>query len=95
MNEATMRSLCQFVDAKRRSYQGGREEIEPSKAVAMTLAFLGSQLPYKQLSGFFGVSEAAFIKTTEYVMQLLKEKSNLIIKWPEKKKVFPKCYWLH
>ena len=80
MNATTLRSLCQFVKAKRRSYQGGREEISPSKAVAMTLAFLGSQLAYKQLSGFFGMSEACFINTMEYVMQILKEKSSLVIK---------------
>ena len=84
MNAATLRSLCQFVKAKQRQYQGGRVEISPSKAVAMTLAFLGSQLAYKQLSGFFGVSEACFIHTTEYVMGILKDKSSLVIKWPDK-----------
>ena len=84
MNSATLRSLCQFLKAKRRTYQGGREEITASKSVAMTLAFLGSQLPYKQLSSFFGVSEAAFIKSTVYVMELLKAKSSVIIKWPQK-----------
>ena len=84
MNATTLRSLCQFVKAKRHHYQGGREEISPEKGVAMTLAFLGSQLPYKQLSGFFGVSEAAFIHTMEYIMKLLQEKSSLIIKWPKK-----------
>ena len=85
MNSTTLSSLCQFLKAKRRSYQGGREEISASKAVAMTVAFLGSQLPYKQLSGFFGVSEYGFITSTLYVMKLLKDKSSVIIKWPEKK----------
>ena len=37
------------------------------------------------MSGFFGVSEAAFIHTMEYIMQLLQRKSPLMIKWPEKK----------
>ena len=85
MNSTTLSSLCQFLKAKRRSYQGGREEISASKAVAMTVAFLGSQLPYKQLSGFFGVSEYGFITSMLYVMKLLKDKSSVIIKWPEKK----------
>ena len=85
MNSTTLRSLCQFLKAKKRSYQGGREQIPASKAVAITVAFLGSQLPYKQLSYFFGVFEYAFIRTTEYVMKLMKDKSQLIIKWPEKK----------
>ena len=84
MNAATLKSLCTFLRPKRRAYQGGREEVTPLKAVAMTLTFLGSQLPYKQLSGFFGVSEACLIHTTEYVMKLLNEKSNVVIKWPEK-----------
>ena len=53
--------------------------------MAMTLAFLGSQLPCKQMSGFFAVSEAAFIHTMEYIMQLLQHKSPLVIKWPKKK----------
>ena len=85
MNATTLSSLCQFLKAKRRSYQGGREEFSASKAVAMTVAFLGSQLPYKQLSVFFGVSEYGFITSTLYVMKLLKDKSSVIIKWPEKK----------
>ena len=66
-----VKSFCQFLKAKRRCYQGGKEEIAPAKAVAMTLPFIGSQLPCKQMSGFFGVSEAAFIHTTEYIMKLL------------------------
>ena len=73
-----------FLKPKRRVYQGGREEILPSKCVAITLAFLGSQLPYKQLAGFFGISEACLIKVTEYVMKLLNEKCSSVIKWPEK-----------
>ena len=85
MNTRTLKSLCQFLKPKRRSYQGGKEEIAPAKAVAMTLAFLGSQLPCKQMSGFFGVSEAAFIHTMEYIMKLMQGKSALVIKWPEKK----------
>ena len=84
MNAATLKSLCTFLRPKRCAYQGGREEVAPLKAVAMTLTFLGSQLPYKQLSGFFRVSEACLIHTTEYVMKLLNEKSNVVIKWPEK-----------
>ena len=85
MNATTLKILCQFLKAKRQCYQGGKEEIAPAKAVAMTLAFLGSQLLCKQMSGFFGVSEAAFIHTTEYIMKLLQHKSPLVIKWPEKK----------
>ena len=85
MNATTLRTLCQFLKPKKHLYQGGREEIAPAKAIAMTLAFLGSQLPYKQMSGFFGVSEAAFIHTTEYIIQILQQKSSLVIKWPEKK----------
>ena len=85
MNTTTLKSLCQFLKPKRRIYQGGMEEIAPAKAVTMTLAFLRSQLLCKQMSGFFGVSEVAFIHTTEYIMQLMQSKSPLVIKWPEKK----------
>ena len=85
MNTTTLKSLCQFLKPKRRIYQGGKKEIAPAKAVAMNLAFLKSQLPCKQMSGFFGVSESAFIHTTEYIMQLMQSKSPLVIKWPEKK----------
>ena len=109
MNATTLRTLCQFLKPKKHLYQGGREEIAPAKAIAMTLAFLGSQLPYKQMSGFFGVSKAAFIHTTEYIMQILQQKSSSVIKWPEKKdypdiaaefnsksfRFFFQCYWLH
>ena len=85
MNTTTLRTLSQFLKPKRHLYQGCREEIAPAKA--MTLAFLGSQLPYKQMSVFFGVSEAAFIHTTEYIMQILQQKSSSVIKWPEKKTI--------
>ena len=87
MNATTLRTLCQFLKAKKCLYQGGREERAPAKAIAMTLAFLGSQLPYKQMSGFSGVSEAAFIHTMEYIMQILQQKSSSVIKWPEKKTI--------
>ena len=91
MNATTLRTLCQFLKPKKHLYQGGREEIAPAKAIAMTLAFLGSQLPYKQMSGFFGVSEAAFIHTMEHIMQILQQKSSSVIKRPEKKRLSGHC----
>ena len=84
MNKETFRSLVMYLSPARCLYQGGREQVERSKSVAMTLCFLGTRLPFKQLSIMFGVSEECFIRTTDYVMQLLNDKSKLLIKWPEK-----------
>ena len=84
MNKNTLRALTSFLEPERRLYQGGREQVFPSKMVAMTTAFLGSQLACKQLSSMFGISEGCFLKVTEYIMQLLTDKSKFIIKWPNK-----------
>ena len=61
-----------------------REQVERAKSVAMTLCFLGTRLPFKQLATIFGVSEECFIRTTDYIMLILNEKSSQIIKWPDK-----------
>ena len=84
MNKATFLSLTQFLNPARRTYRGGREQIEKSKSVAMTLCYLGTRLPYKLLAGFFGVSEEAFIRSTDYIMEILERKVKLVIKWPSK-----------
>ena len=84
MNADTLRALIAFLNPERRSYQGGREQISPAKMVAITVAFLGSQIPCKQMSKMFGISEGCFMKITEYVMDLLSAKSHLVIKWPSK-----------
>ena len=84
MNKQTLRALTGFLKPVTRVYQGGREQVSPSKMVAITVAFLGSQMPCKQMSSMFGMSEGCFLKVTEYVMQLLTDKSHLIIKWPNK-----------
>ena len=84
MNRETLKSLTKFLNPRRRIYQGGRKQVEPEKMVAMTCCFLGSQLPYKQLAGIFGVTEACFICCTDYIMKLLQDKVNVIIKWPSK-----------
>ena len=84
MNKDTLRALTSFIEPQRRIYQGGREQVFPSKMVAVTTAFLGSQLPCKQLGSIFGLSEGCLLKITEYIMELLTEKSKLIIKWPNK-----------
>ena len=84
MNKETLKSLFMFLKPKRRAYQGGREQISGKKAVAMTVAFLGCQLPFKQLSGFFGVSERCLIQATHYIMGMLCAKSSSVIKWPDK-----------
>ena len=84
MNKETLMSLCNFLQPKQRLYQGGREQVSPRKCVAVTVCFLGCQLPFKQLSGFFGISEGCLINVTNYVMKLLCNKSSSIIKWPSK-----------
>ena len=84
MNKETLLSLCDFLQPKQRSYQGGREQVSGRKSVAITVCFLGSQLPFKQLSGFFGITESCFIHTTKYIMELLCQKSSSVIKWPTK-----------
>ena len=88
MNKETLLSLCDYLNPKRRSYQGGHEQVNGRKAVAMTVCFLGCQLPFKQLSGFFGISERCLIEVTNEVMSLLCEKSKVLIKWPDKEE-FP------
>ena len=55
MNKQTLLSLCDYLSPKRRSYQGGRCQVNARKAVAMTVCFLGCQFPFKQISGFFGI----------------------------------------
>ena len=84
MNADTLRALIAFLNPERRSYQGGREQISPAKMVTITVAFLGSQMPCKQISTMFGISEGCLMKITEYVMDLLAKKSHLVIKWPSK-----------
>ena len=82
MNKETLLSLCNFLQPKQRLYRGGREQVSARKCVAITVCFLGCQMPFKQLSGFFGISEGCFINVTNYVMGLLCKKSGTIIKWP-------------
>ena len=84
MNSATLRALTGFLNPQRRVYQGGRVQVSPSKMVAVTTAYLGCQMPCKQLGKMFGLSEGCLLKVTEYVMQLLMQKSHLIIKWPSR-----------
>ena len=52
--------------------------------VAVTVSFLGSQSPGKQLSNLFGMTESCFVKVIEYILELLTEKSKQVIKWPSK-----------
>ena len=84
MDKCTFRALTSFLDPRKRNYQGGRIQVRPHKMVAMTLFFLGSKMPFWQLSGLFGISEECFIRITEYVMDLLVGKIGDIIKWPSK-----------
>ena len=84
MNADTLRSLCNFLKPVQREYQGGRGQVAPSKMVAITLAFLGSQMPCRQLSKMFGITESCFLRVSDYVMDLLCDNSSRIIKWPNK-----------
>ena len=84
MNKETLRSLTNFLNPARRSYQGGRQQIGPAKMVAVALLFLGSQCPCKQLSNMLGMTESCFVTVTEYILQILTEKSSHVIKWPSK-----------
>ena len=84
MDKGTFRALTSYLNPKLREYQGGRIQVSQHKMVAMTLSYLGSKLPYKQLSGIFGVCEECFIRTTNYILTLLVSKSKEIIKWPSK-----------
>ena len=84
MNADTLRALTSFLKPRWRLYQGGREQVSPSKMVAVTVAYLGSQMPCKQLGKLFGLSEGCLLKVTEDVMDVIVGKSKLIIKWPSK-----------
>ena len=84
MDKSTFRALTSFLNPKTRRYQGGPLQVRPHKMVAMTLFFLGSKLPFWQLSRLFGLSEECFIRITDYVMDLLVGKVAQIIKWLSK-----------
>ena len=84
MNTDTLRALTGFLSPQQRLYQGGRQQVCPSKMVAVTVAYLGCQMPCKQLGKMFGLSEGCLIKVTEYIMELLVEKSKVLMKWPSK-----------
>ena len=86
MNATTLRTLCQFLKQRNVSINvAGRNST--SKSHCNDLGFFGIQLPYKQMSGFFGVSEAAFIHTMEYIMQILQQKSSSVINGLKKKTI--------
>ena len=84
MDRETLRALAKYLSPRKRKYQGGRPQVVTEKSVAMTCAFLGSQMPYKQLAGIFGVSEECFIRTTDKIMELIVQKSKYLIRWPDK-----------
>ena len=84
MNKSTLRALTAFLNPERRCYKGGRVQVNPAKMVAATVAYLGCQMPSKQLGKMFGLSEGCLLKVTEYIMELLVNKSKLVIKWPNK-----------
>ena len=84
MNKDTLRSLTNFLNPTTRDYPGGRQQIGPAKMVAVAVSFLGSQSPCKQLSNVFGMTESCFATVTEYILQLLTQKSKHVIKWPTK-----------
>ena len=82
MDRATFEVLKTFLNPTMHSYQGGREQVAPHKMLGMTLFFLRSKLPYFQLAGIFGVSTECFIRSTNYIIQLLNDKCHDVIKWP-------------
>ena len=84
MDKSTFTALTSFLNPKKRQYRGGCLQVRPHKMVVMTLFFLGSKLPFWQLSRLFGLSEECFIRITDYVMDLLVGKIAQIIKWPSK-----------
>ena len=84
MDRATFEALKTFLNPAVHTYQGGREQVCPHKMLGMTLFFLGSKLPYFQLSAIFGVSFECFIWSTNYIIKLLNKKCPDLIKWPRK-----------
>ena len=84
MNRGTLTALKTFLNPTTRTYQGGRVQVSGHKMVGMTMFFLGSTLPYFILAGIFGISEECFICCTDYIMSLLNDKCNEVIKWLQK-----------
>ena len=74
MDRGTFEALKTFLNPAVHMYQGGREQMSPHKMLGMTLFFLGSKLPYFQMSGIFWVSSECFIRSTNYIIQLLNKK---------------------
>ena len=83
-DRSTFRALTSFLNPKTRKYQGECIQVSPHKMVGITLCYLGSRFTYRQLSGLFGLSDQCVFQITEYIMQLLNEKSKFVIKWPKK-----------
>ena len=50
-----------------------RDQMSPAKMVAITVCFLESQSPGKQLSNLFGVTESCFVRVIEYILELITE----------------------
>ena len=84
MDKCTFQALTSFLNPKTREYQGGWIQVTPQKMVAMTLFFLGSKMPFWQLSRLFGISEECFTRVNDYVMDLLVSKIDQVIKWLHK-----------
>ena len=84
MDRSTLSALTQYLNPQARQYQGGRKQVSPHKAVAITLCYLGSKFTYKQLAGIFGLSDECVFAITENIMKLLNDRCGEIIKWPKK-----------
>ena len=80
----TFRALVKWIKPKRRELPGGRTSVSPSKQVAMTLNFVGSQCTMKHLSKQFGVSPSTFCDIVHYIMSLVTTRAHEIIRWPER-----------
>ena len=84
MTAATLAALTSYLDMDIRTGSGGIPQTCSSKMVAITVAWLGCQTGYQQLSVLFGISEDALIRCTEKVMARLNEKSKELIQFPKK-----------
>ena len=82
MNRETYDRLVEFVGLQWPVSLGGRPPVSPRKMVAMTLVYLGSGVTSIQLSMEFNVTEDTFLRATQNVMEILRQKASLVIKWP-------------
>ena len=87
MRIESLQALVRWLKPPLWTYKGGRVHTSPDKMVAMTVYWLGNESAYKHILYLFGVTEDCFINCTEFILNMLIDKSKEIIKPPTKEEL--------